>query len=77
MTYDLPNGSVWDLDMNWEIQEQSAKNWMEDAIDPTNYNSKKLEMNLNGRPPFYSKICYQDTFVILNDVRSVTDIYGN
>jgi len=74
MTYNLPNGSVWDFSNPWEEQEPGAINWMESAIDPNNNSSKKLAINI--RPLFYTCVNFEGVeacFYSKNHVKSLSN----
>ncbi len=72
MTYNLPNGSTWDLNTPWELQEQEAQDWMNLSIDPNNTLSKKLKINID--PLFYKCVLYENVEVCFNSKNDVKSI---
>lgn len=70
MTYNLPNGSTWDLSLSWYDQEQDAQTWMDDAV---RYGSNSLKYY----DPFkgiYTCVIKEDVEVCLTGVKVVKSI---
>ena len=64
MIFNLPNGSIWDFDLAWSEQEETAQNWMSEAIDPNNANSIKRKINI--QPLYYTCVYYEGVEACFN-----------